>query len=88
MKIELRGVLKTYRSIRALDHVSLLAEPGQVISATNYYEGAVAAFDDSASGSSPITVTLSANRTPVVITNNSTKNYVFAEAITSPLRNW
>ena len=47
-------------------------------SATNYYEGAVAAFDDSASGSSPITVTLSANRTPVVITNNSTKNYVFA----------
>ena len=32
MKIELRGVLKAYRSIRALDHVSLLAEPGQVIS--------------------------------------------------------
>jgi ABC-type multidrug transport system ATPase subunit len=32
MKIELRGVLKTYHSIRALDHVTLLAEPGQIIS--------------------------------------------------------
>jgi len=32
MKIELRGVLKSYRSIRALDHVSLEIEPGQIIS--------------------------------------------------------
>ena len=47
-------------------------------SATNYFEGALAAFDDSASGSSPITVTLSGDHTPVAITNNSTKNYVFA----------
>ena len=32
MKIEMRGVLKSYRSIRALDHVSLVAESGQIIS--------------------------------------------------------
>jgi ABC-type multidrug transport system ATPase subunit len=32
MKIELRGVLKSYRSIRALDHVSLQIEPGQIVS--------------------------------------------------------
>jgi ABC-type multidrug transport system ATPase subunit len=32
MKIELRGVLKSYRSLRALDHVSLQIEPGQIIS--------------------------------------------------------
>jgi len=32
MKIELRGVLKSYRSVRALDHVSLEIEPGQVVS--------------------------------------------------------
>jgi ABC-2 type transport system ATP-binding protein len=32
MKIELRGVLKSYRSIRALDHVSLEIEPGQIVS--------------------------------------------------------
>ena len=32
MKIELRGVLKSYRSVRALDHVSLEIEPGQIIS--------------------------------------------------------
>jgi ABC-type multidrug transport system ATPase subunit len=32
MKIELRGVLKSYGSIRALDHVSLEIEPGQIIS--------------------------------------------------------
>ena len=31
MKIELRDVLKSYRSIHALDHVSLVAEPGQII---------------------------------------------------------
>ena len=32
MKIELRGVLKTYHSIRALDRVSLEIEPGQIVS--------------------------------------------------------
>lgn len=32
MKIELRGVLKNYHSTRALDHVSLEIEPGQIIS--------------------------------------------------------
>jgi len=32
MRIELRGVLKSYRSVRALDHVSLSIEPGQIIS--------------------------------------------------------
>ncbi len=32
MKIELRGVLKTYRSVRALDRVSLEIEPGQILS--------------------------------------------------------
>ncbi|MBW8865268.1 MAG: autotransporter-associated beta strand repeat-containing protein [Verrucomicrobia bacterium] len=47
-------------------------------SATNYFEGAFSVFDDSASGLSPITVTLAANRMPVVVTNNSTKNYVLA----------
>lgn len=32
MKIELRGVLKSYRSLRALDHISLEFAPGQIIS--------------------------------------------------------
>src|SRR5262245_18358191 len=32
MKIELRNVLKTYGSERALDHVSLEIAPGQIIS--------------------------------------------------------
>jgi ABC-type multidrug transport system ATPase subunit len=32
MKIELRGVLKSYRGMRALDHVSLTIEPGQIVS--------------------------------------------------------
>src|SRR6266436_5389283 len=32
MRIELRSVLKTYRSVRALDHVSLQIEPGQIVS--------------------------------------------------------
>ena len=32
MKIELRGVLKSYRSVRALDYVSLEIEPGQIVS--------------------------------------------------------
>jgi fibronectin-binding autotransporter adhesin len=46
--------------------------------ATNYAEGSLSAFDDSATGSSPITVTLAANRSPGGITNNSTKNYILA----------
>jgi ABC-type multidrug transport system ATPase subunit len=32
LNIELRGVLKSYRSVRALDHVSLQIEPGQIVS--------------------------------------------------------
>jgi ABC-2 type transport system ATP-binding protein len=32
MRIELRGVLKSYQSVRALDHVSLRIEPGQIVS--------------------------------------------------------
>ena len=32
MKIELRGVTKSYRALRALDHVSLSIEPGQIVS--------------------------------------------------------
>ena len=31
MKIELRGVLKAYQSVRALDHVSLEIEPSQIV---------------------------------------------------------
>jgi ABC-type multidrug transport system ATPase subunit len=32
MNIELRGVLKSYRSVRALDYVSVQIEPGQIVS--------------------------------------------------------
>jgi ABC-2 type transport system ATP-binding protein len=32
MRIELRGLTKSYRSVRALDHVSLQIEPGQIVS--------------------------------------------------------
>lgn len=32
MRIELQGVVKSYRSVRALDHVSLQIEPGQIVS--------------------------------------------------------
>jgi ABC-2 type transport system ATP-binding protein len=32
MKIELRSVLKTYRSLRALDHISMQIDPGQIVS--------------------------------------------------------
>jgi fibronectin-binding autotransporter adhesin len=46
--------------------------------ATNYVETSPVTFDDSASGSSPITVTLTDNRSPTSITNNSTKNYTIA----------
>lgn len=54
---------------------------------TNYSEGALAAaFDDSASGSSPITVTLTSDHSATTFTNNSTKNYVFTgnQNINSP----
>lgn len=32
MRIELRALVKSYRSVRALDHVSLQIEPGQILS--------------------------------------------------------
>jgi ABC-type multidrug transport system ATPase subunit len=32
MKVEFRSVLKSYRSLRALDYVSLTIEPGQIVS--------------------------------------------------------
>ena len=47
-------------------------------SAVSYVENNLAAFDDSASGGSPITVMLTGNRSPSILTNNSTKNYVLA----------
>ena len=46
--------------------------------ATAYLENNLAALDDSATGSSPITVTLTGNHSPSVLTNNSTKNYILA----------
>jgi autotransporter-associated beta strand protein len=45
---------------------------------TSYLENNLAAFDDSATGSSPIIVTLTGNHSPTILTNNSTKNYVLA----------
>jgi len=47
-------------------------------SAVRYVENNLAAFDDSATGSSPITVTLTGNHSPTIFTNNSTKSYVLA----------
>ncbi|HEX7655277.1 MAG TPA: autotransporter-associated beta strand repeat-containing protein, partial [Verrucomicrobiae bacterium] len=41
-----------------------------------YAEGALVAFDDSASGSSPIQISLTANHAPGIVTNNSTKDYI------------
>jgi ABC-type multidrug transport system ATPase subunit len=32
MRIELRGLTKSYRSVRALDHISIEIEPGQIVS--------------------------------------------------------
>jgi autotransporter-associated beta strand protein len=46
---------------------------------TNYSESAPVTFDDSASGSSPITVTLAATHVPNIITNNSTKDYILTD---------
>jgi len=45
---------------------------------TRYLENYLTAFDDSATGSSPITVTLTGDHSPGVLTNNSTKNYILA----------
>ena len=45
---------------------------------TSYQENNLVALDDSATGSSPITVTLTGNHSPAVLTNNSTKTYVLA----------
>jgi len=45
--------------------------------AVNYAENSLAAFDDSASGASTITITLTGNHSPSMLTNNSTKNYFF-----------
>jgi len=45
---------------------------------TNFVDGALAAFDDSATGSSPITVTLTGDRSPTIVSNNSTKTYILA----------
>lgn len=47
---------------------------------TNYVESSPVTFDDSASGSSPITVTLTATQSPGVITNGSSKNYILTDA--------
>ena len=45
---------------------------------TNYVEGASVAFDDSATGGSPITVTLTSTHSPSVVSNNATKTYILA----------
>jgi fibronectin-binding autotransporter adhesin len=47
-------------------------------SPVDYAEATPVLFDDSASGTGPITVTLTGNHTPNVVTNNSTMNYTFA----------
>jgi autotransporter-associated beta strand protein len=46
--------------------------------AVSYVEGNLAAWDDSASGGGPITVTLTADHAPTILTNNSSKNYTLA----------
>ncbi len=45
---------------------------------TNYVELSPVVLDDTATGTSPITINLTAARTPSVVTNNSTKNYILA----------
>ena len=47
-------------------------------SAVIFVENNLAAFDDSPAGATPVTVTLTGNHSPSVLTNNSTKNYVLA----------
>lgn len=45
---------------------------------TNFVDGALTVWDDSATGSSPITVTLSGDRSPTSISNNAAKTYILA----------
>jgi autotransporter-associated beta strand protein len=42
----------------------------------SYVENNLASFDDGSSGSSPITVTLTGNHSPSILTNNSAKDYI------------
>jgi len=46
--------------------------------ATSFLENHLTALDDSATGTSPVVLTLTANHAPSILTNNSTKNYVLA----------
>jgi autotransporter-associated beta strand protein len=45
---------------------------------TNYVEGALAAFDDSSTGTSPITITLTGVHSPNMVSNNAAKEYILA----------
>jgi autotransporter-associated beta strand protein len=45
---------------------------------TSFLENNLTALDDSATGSSPITLTLTGNHSPTILTNNSTKSYILA----------
>ena len=45
-------------------------------SAAKYVETSPATFDDTATGSSPITVTLTGNHSPTVLSNNASKTYL------------
>jgi autotransporter-associated beta strand protein len=61
------------------DTTSLNWEPIGGGSAITYAENELVAFNDAASGSSPITITLAGNHSPGGITNNSTKNYILTD---------
>jgi autotransporter-associated beta strand protein len=50
------------------------------IGPTNYTEGSTAVFDDTSSGTSPVTVTLTGDRSPSSISNNAVKTYILAGA--------
>ncbi len=60
------------------DTTSLNWQPLGGGSPTNYTENSFVLFDDNASGSSPIAVTLTADHTPTVISNNASKSYILA----------
>jgi len=60
------------------DTTTLNWEPLTGGSPISYVENDLAAFDDSAAGASPLTVTLTGNHSPTIVTNNSTKNYILA----------
>ena len=47
-------------------------------SAAKYVETSPASFDDTATGISPITVTLTGNHSPSVLSNNASKTYILA----------